>query len=56
MGISPSTFNNLPVMTNQELQNQIRNELSKAVQDGKKHPQAMAQVTYDYQTLKQMGG
>ena len=52
MGISPSTFNNLPVMTNQELQNQIKNELTKAATEGKKLPQPVGSVTYDYQTMK----
>ena len=40
MGISPSTFNNLPVMTNQELQQQIKSELAKAVSEGKKNSEA----------------
>ena len=49
MGISPSTFNNLPVMTNAELQNQIRNELIKAITEGKKIPNPNGgPVMYDY--------
>ena len=53
MGISPSTFNNLPVMTNAELQNQIRNELIKAIHEGKKiqNPNG-GPLMYDYQILR----
>ena len=50
MGISPSTFNNLPVMTNQELQQQIRAELAKAAAD-KKNPKVGAAM-YDYAGVK----
>lgn len=40
-------------MTNAELQNQIRNELIKAITEGKKVPNPNGgPVMYDYQVLK----